>query len=143
MPKDVREAIFRLPAAILPTLEEVRMLIFAAAEAVDAGPLTETLKWGEPAYLTEASKSGTTIRLGATRSAATPRCAVYFNCKTRLVEGFRERFADEFSYEGNRALVLPPDRDWSREALSICLGDALVYHRRSRVGRGAGPLATI
>lgn len=129
MPAAVREAFAGLPAALRPALEEVRGLIIEVAAAADAGPLTETLKWGEPAYLTEASRSGTTIRLGATRTDP-PRGAIYFNCKTSLVDGFRERFADEFSFEGNRALVLPAGAGWSREALAICIGEALTYHRR-------------
>jgi hypothetical protein len=133
MPEEVRAALLRLPAHLRPTLLEVRGLILEVAAAAEVGPLTETLKWGEPAYLTEVSRSGTTIRLGVTRGEVS-RCAVFFNCKTRLVEGFRERFAEEFSYEGKRALVLPHEADWSREALALCLADALTYHRRKVVG---------
>lgn len=130
----VREALARLPAGILPTLEEVRSLIIEVAAVSDVGPLTETLKWGEPAYLTKATKSGTTVRLGTTRSAP-DRCAVFFNCKTNLVASFRDRFVDDFDYEGSRALILPRRPDWSRDALSICLYEALTYHRRKRVTR--------
>ncbi len=41
---------------------KLRALIFAVAKETDGvGPLEETLKWREPAYLTSKSKSGTTL----------------------------------------------------------------------------------
>jgi hypothetical protein len=60
-------------AAILATYPDdvrsrvmaVRALIFDTAERIPAiGPLTETLRWGQPSYLTTAPRTGTTIRLG-------------------------------------------------------------------------------
>lgn len=119
-------------------LLQVRDLIYlVAAETEGVGPLTETLKWGEPAYLTEASKSGTTIRLGAVKSAP-GQCAVFFNCKTTLVETFRAHFADSLVFEGNRALLIPIKDDLPTEPLSLCLRAALTYHRRT-AGRVATP----
>ncbi|WP_371826586.1 DUF1801 domain-containing protein [Ensifer sp. PDNC004] len=108
---------------------EIREIVFSvAAETQDIGALTETLKWGEPAYLTEARKSGSTIRLGTTKSAP-DKCAVLFNCKTTLVETFRAHFADDFAFEGNRALIVPATGALSREPLMLCLRAALTYHR--------------
>ena len=47
----------------------LRQLIFdAAAETEGVGELEESLKWGEPAYTTKASKSGTTIRIDCQKS---------------------------------------------------------------------------
>jgi hypothetical protein len=126
----VAEALSRFPEPVRARLPEIRETIFAvAAETEAVGPLTETLKWGEPAYLTEASKSGTTIRLGVTRSAP-EECAVLFNCKTTLVETFRIHFADTFAFEGNRALLVPTAGPLPREPLMLCLRAALTYHRR-------------
>ena len=65
-------------------------MIFAAAQDAGAGPLTETLKWGEPAYLTEASGSGSTIRLGQVRDDP-GHAAVFVNCRTALADTFRAR----------------------------------------------------
>jgi hypothetical protein len=93
------------------------------------------LKWGEPAYLTEASKSGTTIRLGTAKSAP-EECAVLFNCKTTLIETFRTLFADDFAFESNRALVVSTSGSMPHEPLTLCLRAALTYHRRN--GRGSG-----
>lgn len=107
-------------------LLQVRALIFEAAAGLDGvGPLTETLKWGEPAYLTEATGSGSTIRLGRVKE----RPAVLFNCRTTLVESFRKRFPDDFAYDKNRALLLPASGRLASGPLSSCLALALTYRR--------------
>ena len=63
-PANVQAVLDALPAAPRAYLGKLRALILAtAAKTPGVGPLTETLKWGEPAYLTNATKSGTTIRL--------------------------------------------------------------------------------
>lgn len=132
VPGPISEALSRYPEQVRVRLLEIREMIFAvAAETEGSGPLTETLKWGEPAYLAGASKSGTTIRLGSTRSAPQD-CAVLFNCKTSLVETFRNHFPDDFTFEGNRALLVPVARTLPREPLKLCLRAALTYHRQKR-----------
>jgi hypothetical protein len=136
VPEPVANALSRYPAPVRARLLEIRETIFAvAAQAEGVGPLTETLKWGEPAYLTEASKSGTTIRLGAPKSAP-GKCAVFFNCKTTLVETFRTHFSGDFYFEGNRALIIPATDPLPEEPLALCLRAALTYHRRKSAGPG-------
>ncbi len=130
VPKDVAEALRQYPEPIRLRLLQIRDLIFAvAAETAGVGPLTETLKWGEPAYLTEASKSGTTIRLGVSKLAP-DHCAVLINCQTTLIDTFRAHFGDDFAFEGQRALLLPVAGDLRREPLALCLRAALTYHRQ-------------
>ncbi len=110
----------------------IRSLIYTiAASTPPVGPLTETLKWGEPAYLTTASKTGTTIRLGwkANRPAV---CALYVNCKTTLVDQYRSLFADKLRFEGNRAILLPVAGPFAEMPLAICIKMALTYHLQSR-----------
>ncbi|WP_457588198.1 DUF1801 domain-containing protein [Ensifer canadensis] len=131
VPSAVAEVLSQHAATVRTRLLEVRDLIYiVAAETQGVGPLTETLKWGEPAYLTQASKSGTTIRLGVVKSAP-GQGAVFFNCKTTLVENFRVHFGNSFVFEGNRALLLPTTGDLPTEPLSLCLRAALTYHRRT------------
>jgi hypothetical protein len=130
MPPDVAEAFAAFPAAVRRRLLQVRTLIFATAATLDGvGPLTETLKWSEPAYLTAATGSGSTIRLGWLRASEQP-CGVLFNCNTTLVETFRDRFPDAFAYSKNRALCLSADGTLPKAALSSCLRLALTYHQR-------------
>jgi hypothetical protein len=129
-PAEVAAVFSTFPSSVRATLLEVRELIFETAAQIEGvGPLKETLKWGEPAYLTEATGSGSTIRLGRSRSSER-ECAVLFNCRTTLVDDFRERFPEMFAYEKNRALLLHAGKPLPEAPLSTCLGMALTYHRR-------------
>ncbi len=67
------------------------MIFDVAASTEGVGAIEETLKWGEPAYLTTASKSGSTIRMDW-KGKKPNQFAMYFNCKTTLVETFRTMF---------------------------------------------------
>jgi Domain of unknown function (DU1801) len=130
MPAEVAVVFSAFPASVRARLLEVRDLIFETAAAIEGvGPLTETLKWGEPAYLTQATSSGSTIRLGWLRSSERA-CAVLFNCRTTLVDDFRNQFPDVFAYEKNRAILLDARKPLPEAPLRSCLGMALTYHRR-------------
>jgi hypothetical protein len=101
----VHQVFLSYPPGIRAKLVQLRERILTTASSIDAvGPVTETLKWGEPAYLTEQSKSGSTIRIGW-KAAAPTQYAVYFNCQTSLVDTFRTLFP-ELNFVGSRALVL-------------------------------------
>ena len=130
LPAEVAAAFALFPEPARMQLLEVRRLIFAtAAETAGVGPLTEMLKWGEPAYLTQATSSGSTIRLGQPKSPK-GMGAVLFNCRTSLVETFRAQFPEAFLFQGNRAILLDPSVPLPTEQLSMCLAMALTYHRR-------------
>jgi hypothetical protein len=136
LPREVSRAFDAFPAPIGRRLLQVRALIFATATAHDEiGGLTETLKWGEPAYLTDETGSGSTIRLGRLKDSE--HAAILFNCKTTLVDAFRERFPDEFEYRQTRALLLPVTGKLPKRELSVCLSLALTYHldRRGKKAR--------
>ncbi|KQU69860.1 hypothetical protein ASC75_06850 [Aminobacter sp. DSM 101952] len=134
VPRTIIEALSRHPEAVQARLLDIRGLIFeVAAETAGVGPLTETLKWGEPAYLTEASGSGSTVRLGVARSFP-GKCAVFFNCNTTLLETFRSHVGGELEFEGNRAVIVPAEAAIPKAVLASCLRAALTYHQRK-----AGP----
>ena len=111
-------------------LLDVRRLIFETAKrTAGVRPLTEALRWGEPAYLTEATGSGSTIRLGLSKQSAV-QCAILFNCRTTLIVSFRAHFPDAFAYQGNRAILLGSCGPLPEAPLTMCLAMALTYHRR-------------
>ena len=117
------------PPKIRRKLLALRELIFDVAAATEGvGLLEESLKWGEPAYVTTQSKSGSTIRLGWKKSNPA-QYAIYFNCQTNLVESFRTLFPGEFKFEGNRAIVFDDDQVVPRDAVCFCIAAALSYHR--------------
>jgi hypothetical protein len=129
MPEDVQAAMAAFPDEAQKKLLAVRELIFEIAENIDgACPLNETLKWGEPAYLT-AKKAGSTVRLGWKKKQP-HQVAIYFICTTNLVDRFRSQFADELKFDGNRAILLALDVQLPTEALRICLAAALSYHKK-------------
>jgi Domain of unknown function (DU1801) len=107
----------------------LRQLILETAQATPGvGELTEALRWGQPSYLTLASKSGTTIRIDAVKGAP-GACALYVNCKTTLLESYRHLYPDAFRFEGRRALIFDAARPPPRAALAHCVALALTYRR--------------
>ena len=131
---DVAAVFETYPQALREKLSVLRDLIFDTAAATDGvGELHETLKWGQPSYLTTASKSGSTIRIDRVKSAP-DRYAIYFHCQTNLVATFRELYPTEFTYEGNRSIIFEADDAVPQEALRHCLSLALTYHKRGARG---------
>lgn len=117
------------PKRVRARLMRLRQLIFDTATAAEGvGALQETLKWGQPSYLTPQTKSGTTVRLDAAKDGS-GRSALYFHCQTHLVERFRARYGDVLKFEGNRAIVFAPEDDIPVEAVRHCVAMALTYHR--------------
>ncbi|MGQ2978463.1 MAG: DUF1801 domain-containing protein [Polaromonas sp.] len=131
------EAVFAAsPAPVKKRLLALRNMIFdVAASTSGVGELEETLKWGEPAYLTRASKSGSTIRIAA-RPGSPGQYALYLNCQTTLVDTFRSLFPTEFVYEGNRAILFDAGDEVPQDALRFCIAMALTYHHTKRKPAG-------
>ncbi len=126
------------PSATRRKLLALRQLIFDVAASTDGvGALEETVKWGQPSYLTAATKSGSTIRIDGVKNSE-GRCALYFNCQTSLVETFKELYRGKLRLEGRRAIVLEAEGRLPIEELRHCIALALTYHldkRRSKPRR--------
>ncbi|VAW30879.1 FIG00766138: hypothetical protein [hydrothermal vent metagenome] len=116
-PKPVREKLLALRQMILET----------AVSTPGVGEIIETLKWGQPSYLTVKPKSGTTIRIGVHKTEP-GQIALYVHCQTSLIDSFRQLYPTQLSYEGNRAILLKLDEDFAQEALRHCITLALTYH---------------
>lgn len=115
------------PATVRPKMLALRRLILrTAASTHGVGELEETLKWGEPAYVTK-SGSGSTVRIDW-KAAKPTQYAMYFHCQTTLVDTFRTLFPNDFRFEGNRALVFALDDPLSEDEVTVCIKAALTYH---------------
>jgi hypothetical protein len=130
------EAVFAgYPARTKSRLLELRRLILeTAAKTPGVGTLDETLKWGQPSYLTDETRSGSTIRIDRVRPGAgadKERYALYVHCQTTLVSTFRRLYRDELSFGGNRSILLDADRPLPKAALRHCIALALTYHRNA------------
>jgi len=99
----------------------LRQLIFDCTDK----KIEETLKWGEPSYL---CTQGSTIRIDY-KEQHPHQYAMYFNCKSKLIDTFKEVYPDEFMFEGNRAIVFEADQNINISALRNCIGLALNYHQ--------------
>ena len=111
------------------TLREFVLRVAAATPGV--GDIEETLKWGEPAYVTAQTGSGSTLRIDW-KQKRPQQYAMYFHCQTNLIESFRNAFPDDFTFEGNRALIFDVGAPLPRDALALCIEAALTYRLRQR-----------
>jgi len=128
---DVASVFKAYPHDLRARLMALRELVFDTADkTTGVGRLTETLKWGQPSYLTEETGSGTTVRIDRLKTG--DGYAVYFHCQSGLLGRFRELYPDTFKYEGKRAIVFDAkDRVPARE-LRHCLALALTHHARKK-----------
>ncbi|WP_081986632.1 DUF1801 domain-containing protein [Chitinibacter sp. ZOR0017] len=135
---DVAAKFNTYPPNVQLRLLALRELIFqTAAMTQGVGEIEESLKWGEPAYLTK-NKTGSTIRIDW-KEKAPDQYAMYFNCKTNLVETFKTLFPNDFKFEGNRALALSLEGVPPVDSLVICIAASLTYHVKKRTAGGIPP----
>jgi hypothetical protein len=121
------------PRHIKPKLVALRQLIFETAELIDGiGEIEETLKWGEPSYLTTESKIGSTIRI-AWKEAHKEQYSIFFKCTANLVPAFRKKFPQKFKFGGNRSIDFNLDDDIPVKELKQCIALALTYHRNKNL----------
>ncbi|ABS78541.2 hypothetical protein CbuD7D7780_11725 (plasmid) [Coxiella burnetii] len=126
--RKVQEKFENYPQSIKPRLLFLREFIFkVASQTAGVGDIEETLKWGEPSYVTSQTKSGSTIRIDWKKSTPN-QYYIYFNCKTTLVDTFKEIYDDLFTYGGNRSLIFQKDDKLPVDELSDCIAMALTYH---------------
>jgi hypothetical protein len=128
------EAVFNsYPEKIKSKLMFLRRLIFETAASIeDIGEINETLKWGEPSYLTPISKSGSTIRI-AWKESKKEQYSMFFKCTANLVPAFKEKFPQKFKFEGNRCIDFNLDDDVPVKELKQCIALALTYHRNKKL----------
>jgi len=129
------DAVFETyPTPVKTKLLALRRLIFETARTTaGVGALQETLKWGQPSYLTTETKSGSTVRIDQVKSAP-DGYAIYFHCQTDLVATFRDLYPTEFTYGGNRSILLNAKDRVPEPALRHCIALALTYHLNKRKG---------
>lgn len=108
-----------------------RLILDTAAQTAGVGRVEETLKWGQPSYLTPETGSGSTIRIDAVKGDPS-RFAIYFHCQTDLVVTFRRLYPETFVFEGNRALHFRADDELPENEVRHCVSLALTYHARRK-----------
>lgn len=128
---DALSVIEREPPDIRNCLLELRrMILDTAVETDGAGKIVETLKWGQPSYLTENPKSGTTIRI-ARDGSELGDIGLYVSCNTSLVSEWRGLFPN-LIFGGDRSLHLSLAKPLPLPELRQMIGMALTYHSRKK-----------
>ncbi len=102
-----------------------RLIIETANNIAEITTIEETLKWGEPSFLT---KNGSTIRINQKKGEPN-LYAMYFQCTSKLVPTFKMIYKDTFTFEGSRALVFNVNKKIPEDALKKCITAALMYHK--------------
>lgn len=124
----VAEVFAKYPAPQRQRLAELRDVIYqVAATTKGVGAIDEALRWQQPSYLTPETGSGSTIRIDAIKTQ-THKYAMYFHCKTGLVDHFKQIYPKTFDFEGNRALIFDVADELPQAELRHCVSLALTYH---------------
>ena len=122
----VKDKFESYPSFIRKKMYSLRKLVIQTAKEIDdLEELEETLKWGEPSYIT---KNGSTIRMDWKESKP-DEYAMYFHCQTKLVDTFKELYRDKFKFEGNRSIIFGCDEKIAENELKHCISIALNYHK--------------
>ena len=128
-PPEVANVLNTCPEPAVSHLHALRALIFETAEEMpQVGRIEETLKWGEPAYLTHRPKSGTTLRLGW--DAPGDHARLFVPCQTTLIKTWRTHYQQTLTFVGNREISLPTNHPLPHAELQHCIAMALTYHLR-------------
>ena len=123
------------PPAVRAKLMALRELVLdTAARTTGVGRLTETLKWGQPSYLTEETGSGTTVRID--RLKAGDGYAIYFHCQSGLVGQFRELYPDTFTLRRPTGDAFRRQGSPAGPRARHCIALALTHHLRKKAKRG-------
>lgn len=122
----VNEVFQKYPKLVKERMDHLRTLVLASAEEIEGlEKLEETLKWGEPSYLT---KHGSTVRMDW-KEKNPDQYAIYFKCTSKLVPTFKAIYGDIFTFEGNRAIVFKLNDQVPDKELKHCISMALTYHK--------------
>lgn len=123
---EVDKVLASYPDIVQNKLQKLRELIIETAEETPGmSDVEETLKWGEPSFVT---RYGSTLRMDW-KEKTPNQYAMYFQCTSRLVDTFRMVFNNVFQYEGKRAIVFQLNQKIPELELKECIRATLMYHK--------------
>ncbi|MDQ7009891.1 MAG: DUF1801 domain-containing protein [Candidatus Gracilibacteria bacterium] len=116
-PTEVREKLLFIRELIFEVYDDTKLIT----------TLTETLKWGEPSYVSDV---GSTVRITKV-NGSNLQFGIYFNCKTTLISTFKEIFGNQFVYSGNRGLIFDISNELNRDNIKHCIYLSLTYFSKN------------
>ncbi|WP_299813155.1 DUF1801 domain-containing protein [uncultured Roseibium sp.] len=128
---DVQSVLDSYPDALKNALLDLRQLIRDIAnQNAEIGTLEETLKWGQPSFLTVRPKTGTTIRIDRDTSK-NGDYVLYVNCQSSLVSEWRALFP-HLHFGGDRSVHFRLSDPLPENELRQIITMALTYHSGKR-----------
>ncbi len=126
----VKAAYDAFPAETRDMALTLRDLIFSVAQDnPEVGAIEETLKWGQPSYLTPETKAGSTLRIGVPKQGG---AALFAHCATDIISTYASSFPGSDRIEGNRAIIFATADDIVPMRLRLLIYHGLTYHLKSK-----------
>ena len=126
----VKLAYDAFPAEVRDMAMTLRDLIFSVAQDnPEVGKIEETLKWGQPSYLTPQTKAGSTLRIGVPKHGG---AALFAHCATDIISTYASTFPGSDRIEGNRAVIFTTTDDIVPMRLRLLIYHGLTYHLKNR-----------
>ena len=126
----VKAAYDAFPADARDIALNLRDLIFSvAADTPQVGTIEETLKWGQPSYLTTETKAGSTLRVGMAKQGG---AALFAHCATDIISTYANTFPNADLVDGNRAVIFTSADKIVPERLRLLIYHGLTYHLKKR-----------
>lgn len=114
------------PPPVRQGLYQLRGMILAQAELMpQIGPVTEGLRWGQPAFLTLDIAAACSLRTGPVKG---PGFGLFVHCLTGLIAAFEAGAGAGLRFSGTRAVLFDPSDQIDPAQISVLIGQALGYH---------------
>ena len=111
----------------------LRELVFAQAALMpQIGPLTEALRWGEPAFLTLQTGAACSLRIGPVKQGG---FGLFVHCKSGLIPAFQAGPGAGLRFSGTRAVLFDSAAAIDPVQISLLIAQALGFHIAKRARR--------
>jgi hypothetical protein len=114
------------PEGIRDKLLSLRQLVIDVSKKIDLPEqVQETLNANEPSFVVD---GGSPIRIDW-KSQTPNQYAMYFQCKTKLIDTFKELYDDTFRFDDDKGIVFTVDDAIATRELAHCISLSLRYHQ--------------
>jgi len=130
LPPEIVTIIDAYPMPARTGILTLRNLIFdVARELPEVDTVREVIRWGQPAYMPQKPRVGTSLRLGLHRDA---HFALFAHCQTTVIASYAQAFPGWDRLDGNRAILFDDLDQIEPERLQYLIRCALTYHLKEK-----------
>lgn len=127
----VKAAYDAMPAPQRALALSLRDLVLSvAADTPAAGPISETLKWGQPTFATAATKAGSPLRIGVTKAGDV---GLFAHCATTIISDYAATFPGADRIDGKRGVLFARAEEIVPDRLRLLIRHGLTYHLQYKV----------